>query len=55
MSARLGGMGGLSQNSGTADADKMLTLMTLGSGGAGKAGLRAEIKEKMRPIIIKLI
>ena len=47
-----GGVGGLSQNAETADAgerrsgvsDKMLTLLTLGSRGVGKSGLRAEIK-----------
>ena len=40
-------MGGLRQNSDTADAgeggggvsDKMLTVLTLGSGGVGKSGL----------------
>ena len=26
-------------------SDKMLTLLTLGSGGVGKSGLRAQIKE----------
>ena len=26
-------------------SDKMLTLLTLGSGGVGKSGIRAEIKE----------
>ena len=51
MSARFGGMGGLNKNADTADAwegvsDQMLTLLTLGSGGMEKLGLRAEIKRK---------
>ena len=54
MSARFGGRGGLNQNADTADAweggggvsDQMLTLLTLGSGGMEKSGLRAEIKRK---------
>ena len=33
------GVGGVS--------DKMLTLLTLGSGGVGKSGIRAEIKENV--------
>ena len=51
MSAWFGGMGGLNQNADTADvwegvegvSDQMLTL---GSGGMEKLGLRAEIKRK---------
>ena len=47
-------VGGLSQNADTADAwyggwgvsDKMLTLLTLGSGGVEKPRVRAEIKRK---------
>ena len=47
MSASLGRVGGLSKNADTADAgegaggvsEKMLTLLTLGSGGVGKSGL----------------
>ena len=49
MSARLGGVGGLSRNADTADAGeggggggvsyKMLTVLTLGSGGVEKSGL----------------
>ena len=54
-SARLGGVGGLSRNADTADAgeggggvsDKMLTLLTLGSEGVEKSGVRAEIKRKL--------
>ena len=54
MSARLGGVGGLSRNADTADAweggggvsYKMLTLLTLGSGGVEKSGLTAKIKRK---------
>ena len=52
MSARFGGMGGLNQNADTTDAwegglsDQILTLLTLGSGGMEKLGLRAEIKRK---------
>ena len=48
-------MGGLIRNADTADAgergggvsDKMLTLLTLGSGGVEKSVLRAEIKTKL--------
>ena len=48
-------MGGLSRNADTADAgeggggvsDKMLTLLTLGSEGVEKSGVRAEIKRKL--------
>ena len=48
-------MGGLIRNADTADAgegcggvpDKMLTLLTLASGGLEKSGLRAEIKRKL--------
>ena len=47
-------LGGLSRKADTADAgegdvgvsDKMLTLLTLGSGWLEKSGLRAEIKRK---------
>ena len=47
-------MGGLSRNADTADAEeggggffyKMLTRLTLGSGGVEKSGVRAEIKRK---------
>ena len=54
MSACFWGVGGLNQNADTADAgeggggvsDQMLTLLTLGSGGMEKLGLRAEIKRK---------
>ena len=50
-----GGVGGLIRNTDTADAgeggggvsDKMLTLLTLGSRGLEKSGLRAEIKRKL--------
>ena len=50
-----GGVGGLSRNADTADAgeggggvsDKMLTLLTLGSEGVEKSGVRAEIKRKL--------
>ena len=53
MSAHFRGGGGLNQNADTADAgegcgvvsDQMLTLLTLGSGGMEKLGLRAEIKK----------
>ena len=48
-----GGVGGLIKNADTADAgegvgvfDKMLALLTLGSGGVGKLGLRAGIKRE---------
>ena len=46
MSARLGW--GMSQNADIADIadDKMLTLLTLGTGGAEKLGLTEEIKRK---------
>ena len=48
-------MEGKRKNADTADigewgggvSDKMLTLLTLGSGGVGKSGLRAEIKRKL--------
>ena len=45
MSARLGG---LSQNADTADAGEGVSgkMLTLGSGGVGKLGLRANIKRK---------
>ena len=54
MSAHLG-VGGLIRNADTADAgeggggvsDKMLTLLTLGSEGVEKFGLRAKIKRKL--------
>ena len=55
MSVCLGGVGVLSQNADTGDvgegsggvSDKMLTLLTLGSGGMGKSGLRTELKRKL--------
>ena len=53
MSARFGGVGGLSRNADTADAgeggggvsDEMLTLLILGSGGRKSHGLEQKSRE----------